>query len=63
MKPQTKTISGPIKREIQDGDLYVDLPVMESVEVFCGKEPMHGEIAKYFVRQPLRWVKPDGSPQ
>lgn len=44
MKPQKQTIHGPLKRELREGDQYVDLAVMKEVPVYCGKEPMQGRV-------------------
>jgi hypothetical protein len=58
MKPQKKTIEGPIHKELTDGDHYVDLPVYEAAPVYVGKEPMIGRVLRHYERTPLRWMKP-----
>lgn len=53
-----KKIDGPLKTELHDGDSYVDQPVLKELPVFCGKEPMTGNVIAFYKRIPLRWMKP-----
>jgi hypothetical protein len=57
-KPQKPTIQGPIQTSLEEGQAYVDRPVYEQAPVFVGKEPMLGNVTRYYKRIPLRWVKP-----
>lgn len=58
MKPQKKTVHGPVLTAIADGQSYVDSPAYEKAPVYCGKEPMVGQIVRYYTRTPLHWMKP-----
>lgn len=53
-----KLIQGPIKTTLKEGDTYVDEPVMKTVPVYCGKEPLPGEVLSHYRRVPLKWMKP-----
>jgi len=58
VKPQKKTVRGPIVTTIEEGQPYVDQPTYESVPVLVGKEPMTGQTVRYYTRVPLKWMKP-----
>ena len=59
MKPQKKTVFGPIKTDLNQGDPYIDIPVYKTVPVFVGnKQPIQGKVVNYYIRQPLIWKKP-----
>ena len=59
MKPQKKTVHGPIVTTLEEGQPYVDLATYEAVPVLVGKEPMIGQTVRYYTRVPLKWMKPD----
>lgn len=63
MKPQKKTIHGPIVTSVKDGQPYVDEPVYKKVPIYCAKVPMEGHLVRYYNRRPLRWINPDGTPK
>lgn len=58
MKPQKQTIHGPLQTTLEDGQAYIDEPVYETVPVLVGKEPMLGQVVRYYTRVPLKWMKP-----
>lgn len=61
MKPQKKTIHGPVLRALAEGQLYIDEPVYKQAPVYCANEPMTGNVLRYYIRTPLRWIKPSKS--
>ena len=48
-----------IKTEItEDRQDYLDRPILKTVPVFCGTEPMTGLITDGYERSHLNWKKP-----
>lgn len=53
-----KKIKGPLLTKMADGQAYIDDPIYKQAPVYCGKEPMTGNVLSYYKRTPLRWMKP-----